>query len=168
MSYRKALHTVGWMVSFGMASAIAVASSLPAGYHAVSETLTVSGYVHSQAQVDALKADGVQVVISLLPDGEQTVLDERAAVEKAGLSYVWIPVASAADLTEANVLALDRALAEHADEKVLVHCASGNRVGALLALRANWLHGASAEEAIVIGQEAGMTRLEASVRKLLR
>jgi uncharacterized protein (TIGR01244 family) len=168
MSYRKALHTLGWMVSFGMTSAIAVASSLPAGYHAVSKTLAVSGYVHSQVQVDALKADGVQVVISLLPDGEQTVLDERAAVERTGLSYVSIPVASAADLTEANVLALDRALAEHSDEKVLVHCASGNRVGALLALRANWLHGASAEEALAIGQEAGMTRLEAPVRKLLR
>lgn len=168
MSYRKALHTIGWMVSFGMASAIAVASSLPAGYHAVSETMSVSGYVHSQAQVDALKADGVQVVISLVPDGEQAVLDESTAVQQAGLSYVSIPVASAADLTEANVSALDQALAKYADEKVLVHCGSGNRVGALLALRANWLHGVSADEAITIGREAGMTRLEAPVRALLR
>ncbi|MEO6699640.1 MAG: protein tyrosine phosphatase family protein [Paraperlucidibaca sp.] len=158
----------GWLISFGMASVIAVASALPAGYHKVSKTLSVSGYVHSKTQIEALKAEGVQVVISLLPDGEQTVLDEAEAVKQAGLSYVSIPVAGAADLTEANVRALDRALAEHVGEKVLVHCASGNRVGALLALRANWLLGASPEEAIAIGQAAGMTRLEAAVRELLR
>jgi hypothetical protein len=49
----------------------------------------------------------------------------------------------------------------------MVHCASGNRVGALLALRANRLEGASPEDALELGLDAGLTRLEPAVREAL-
>ena len=52
-------------------------------------------------------------------------------------------------------------------EDTFVHCGSGNRVGALMALRAYEYEGASLEEAIEIGKSAGMTRLEGEVRSQL-
>ncbi len=50
---------------------------------------------------------------------------------------------------------------------VLVHCASGNRVGALFALREK-ANGATNEQAIAAGKTAGMTRLEPEVLKVLQ
>ncbi len=45
---------------------------------------------------------------------------------------------------------------------VLLHCRTGNRVGALLALRAS-MQGASDEEALEIGRKAGLGSLETAV-----
>src|SRR5690606_38327465 len=49
----------------------------------------------------------------------------------------------------------------------LVHCASGNRVGALAALRAAWLQGADEEAAIAEGRRWGLRSLETEVRSSL-
>jgi hypothetical protein len=49
----------------------------------------------------------------------------------------------------------------------VIACASGNRVGALLALREFWLEDAEPEAALALGKAAGLTRLEPSVRLLL-
>ena len=49
----------------------------------------------------------------------------------------------------------------------MVHCASGNRVGAMLALKAAWIDGASPEEALQLGVDAGLTRLHDRVATLL-
>jgi len=50
---------------------------------------------------------------------------------------------------------------------VLVHCMSGNRVGALFALRAFWLQGMSAVEALAVGRRYGLTKLEPLVVQIL-
>ena len=63
---------------------------------------------------------------------------------------------------------LDRLLAQAEGERTLLHCASGNRVGALMALRAAWLHGASDEEALAIGRAHGLASLRGQVEMLLR
>ena len=78
---------------------------------------------------------GVGTVVNLRPDAELKERDERAEVSAAGLHYVQIPVAGADDITPENA---DRlwTLLQQAPAPVLVHCASGNRVGALLALGA--------------------------------
>src|SRR3546814_1034559 len=68
------------------------------------------------------------------------------------------------DLTRENVLAFD-ALLRDAERPVLVHCASGNRVGAMAALRAAWVEGRSAEEAIAMGRDWGLKGLEEEVRR---
>jgi hypothetical protein len=47
-----------------------------------------------------------------------------------------------------------------------MHCGSGNRVGAVLALRQS-LNGASDEESIEFCVDSGMTRLEPRVREVL-
>jgi len=85
----------------------------------------------------------------------------------AGLRYVEIPVDHAAGLTEENARRLDELLRDPAARPMIVHCASGNRVGALLALRARLVEGASVDEALELGRKAGLTRLEPVVRERL-
>ena len=50
---------------------------------------------------------------------------------------------------------------------VLLHCGSGNRVGAVYALGAYYLDGKSIEEALAVGRATGLTGFEPTVRKLL-
>ena len=82
------------------------------------------------------------------------------------MTFTRIPVASSSDLNRENVELLSTALAEGAG-KAVVYCKSGNRVGALLALKAFWIDGVGAEEAMAFGREAGVTRLEPAVQKII-
>ena len=50
---------------------------------------------------------------------------------------------------------------------MLVHCASGNRVGGLLALMQARSGGMTTEQALEFGRKAGMVGTEARVRELL-
>jgi protein tyrosine phosphatase (PTP) superfamily phosphohydrolase (DUF442 family) len=68
-------------------------------------------------------------------------------------------------VTYANANELDRLLAQF-DKPVLVHCGSGNRAGALLALRAK-LNGADDETALEAGRDTGLTGLEPVVKQRL-
>jgi uncharacterized protein (TIGR01244 family) len=127
-------------------------------------------HVSGQPSVDAiarLKSAGISTVIDLRPDSETPDLDEKAVAEKAGLEYRSLPIASPADLTHENVMKFDQLLKDSEKRGVLVHCASGNRVGAMMALRAHWLQGKSAEEALAIGKAAGMTGMSEAVKAQL-
>lgn len=117
------------------------------------------------AQLQQAATAGITTVIDLRQPTEDRGFDETATVASLGLHYVRIPVAGAAGLTPAKVQALQAALAQ-ANGPVLLHCASGNRVGALLALM-KAQQGASTEQALQFGREAGMTSLEAQTRTLL-
>ena len=108
---------------------------------------------------------GYAAVVDLRTDSEDRGLDEAAAVEALHMRYVRLPIAGADDVTFENAARLDEILAG-IDGPVLLHCASGNRVGALFALRASRA-GASDEEALEVGKAAGLTRLEATVRERL-
>ena len=126
----------------------------------------LTGGQPTDEQLAALRDAGYRTVINLRMPNEPGTGDEPETVAALGMTYVSIPLSGAADLTDENAAALAAALDEAA-RPVLLHCASGNRVGALLALKAFRLDGASAEEALEIGRGAGMTRLEGSVRQLL-
>jgi len=118
-------------------------------------------------QIEQAAVAGYRTVINLRTEGEEGFAWEPAAVEAAGMRYVLLPIGSDG-LTRANVKLLDEALAAGLQEgPVLLHCASSNRVGALLALRAGWLHDASREAALELGRAGGMTRLEPQVTELL-
>lgn len=132
----------------------------------LSERLHVSGQP-SAPDIARLRSSGISTVIDLRPDGETPDLDERAAVEAAGLKYLSLPIANGADLTPENVRRLDLLLRQNADGNVLLHCASGNRVGALLALRSRWLDGKTSDESLALGKKAGLTGLSPTVQKLL-
>ena len=121
----------------------------------------------SQAQLDALAQRGYTTFVSLrLPDEDGAGWEEAYAAQR-GVSFERIPVAHAEGLTRENVEALDRALKAVGEGKTVLYCGSANRVGALLALRASWLEGATPEEAMALGRAAGMTRLEPDVARLL-
>ena len=111
--------------------------------------------------------NGYRTVINLRPPGEKDELaDEAGLVDQLGMRYVTIPVAGADGVTEENAKRLADALSTADALPAIVHCASGNRVGALFALQAH-AEGAAAEEALDVGLSAGLTRLEPVVRERL-
>lgn len=119
-------------------------------------------------QLQTLSAHGIGVVIDLRADSETPELDEAALVRSLGLDYHNLPVGGAAGLTRDNVQALDRLIADAGDRPLLVHCASSNRVGAMMALREAWLRGATSEQALEVGRAWGMKGLESDVNALLQ
>jgi uncharacterized protein (TIGR01244 family) len=108
---------------------------------------------------------GYVAVIDLRGIEENRGLDEADAVSKLDMLYVNLPLASADAVNFENAVKLDETL-NGIDGPVLLHCGSGNRVGALLALRES-LNGASDEDALSYGRAAGLTRLEDVVRERL-
>lgn len=130
-------------------------ASLPAGRH-------ISTGQPDEVTLAAIADAGYVGVIDLRTPGEPRGYDEAATARRLGLRYVSLPVGGPADMTYSNAALLERALAK-LDGPVLMHCASGNRVGALLALSAS-AAGAGDEEAVAIGKEAGLSHSEAAVR----
>lgn len=118
-----------------------------------------------QESISELASAGFVAVIDLRGVDEERGFDERIAVESVGMRYVSLPVAGAAAVTYENASLLDDILGDMRGP-VLVHCASGNRVGALLSLRAR-MNGASPEEALQLGTDAGLSGLTDAVRSLL-
>ncbi len=134
------------------------------GLHAPKANLITGG----QPEADAwpvMAARGVTTVINLRPDTELSGRDEAAEVAAAGMRYHQLPVDGAAGITMDNARAL-QSLLQDAEGPVLLHCASGNRVGALMALAAADA-GATTEQAIEQGQAAGLTSAETRVREVL-
>ncbi len=128
----------------------------------------LTGGQPSAEQLAAIAAAGYRTIVDLRPEGEPGApADERQQVEALGLVYVRIPIAGTADLTEEKARELDRVLDAEGAGPAVVHCASGNRVGALLALRAARLDGATPDAALDLGLDAGLTKLEPAVRDLL-
>ncbi len=112
-----------------------------------------------------LRAMGVTRVVNLRTDTEMAGRDEAAEVRAAGMAYDAIPVEGAAGIDAANAERL-RALLAGSEGAVLVHCASGNRVGGLVALAAA-LDGMPAGEAVELGRRAGLGTAEPQVRRQL-
>lgn len=110
---------------------------------------------------------GVGCIINLRPESEDAGFDEPTKVETLGMAYHVLGIAGPEDLSVDNARKLDELLEQHANTKTLVHCASGNRVGALMALRAAWLQDKPKAEAMDIGRQWGLTKLEPMVSQLL-
>lgn len=130
-------------------------------------TQFASGQPKAQ-EFSALKEAGILHIINLRPKSETPDFNEEKTVTENNMRYHNIPIASLADLTQENVKALDKLLKQIGNEKTLLHCASGNRVGAMMALRANWLQGKSVEESLSVGESFGLTRLKPAVSSLLK
>ena len=127
----------------------------------------LAGGQPSQAQLEQAAKNGLKWVIDLRPAREDHGFDEPAIAPGQGLTYVSLPIGGPDDLTLANARKLDELLSQAGDASVLVHCASGNRVGALIALRAAWLQDQSTENALARGREWGLTKMQPMVAKLL-
>ncbi len=119
----------------------------------------------TKQQLKLAKEQGVKHVVNLRPSSEQD-WDEKAFVESLGMSYYHIPVDGAQGINHENAAKLDQILTQHKGEATLVHCASGNRVGALIALKEGSGSG-DINSAIATGKKWGLTRLEPVVREKL-
>lgn len=153
------------MVTQAFADETAISLDLPNLQHP-QENRIVSGAIDA-ADLGRLRAAGIKHLINLRTVAESEGLDEAGIAAGLGIAYHSIPIQGAQSLTEENARKLDAALAESGDELALVHCGSGNRVGALIAIREGWLRGRSTEDSIAEGKRWGLTSLEASVRGLL-
>lgn len=122
----------------------------------------------SPEELAALAAQGVRTVINLRAPSEPAGYDEPGVAARLGLRYVCIPIAGADDVTFDAAARFSRELAEAARHGgTLVHCASSNRVGAMVALDHGLAKGSPCERALAIGRAAGLTALQPRVESLL-
>lgn len=121
----------------------------------------------SPAALSDLKAMGFGAVVNLRTEKEADLAAEKAVVEAQGLRYVSVPITPDSFRLE-DVLAVQRVLEDPWTGPVLLHCASSNRVGAVLAvLQAR--KGQPLDEALAAGRAAGMSSpaMENAVRRVL-
>lgn len=127
----------------------------------------LTGGQPSAAQFAAAKQAGYRTIINLRNSGEPGVAEQAKALPEMGFAYHHLPIAGGAGLTLENAKAF-AALLDGAEGPTMVHCGSGNRVGALAAMKAFHLDGKDADEALALGREWGMTGLEPAVKPLLK
>ena len=126
-----------------------------------------AGAQPTPAELAAVKQEGVRTVINLRAPSEPTDYDEAAEAARLGLRYVSLPIAGAADLDRERVREFGSLLDDARKEGgVLVHCASSNRVGALVALDAMLNRGQPLDTALAHGRAAGLASLEPAVVEL--
>jgi len=119
----------------------------------------------TEADLTALANRGIKTIINLRDKGEFSKFNEKAKVEALGMKYISIPVAGSAGINKENLALFSTAI--NTKDKAFVHCASGNRVGAMFALDAYYNHHSNVEKSVIIGKKSGLTRLEAKVRKVM-
>lgn len=121
-------------------------------YRRLGPDLAVAGKPSPEALAQ-LKEQGFKTVIDLRQETEGTA-EEKAIVEGQGLRYVSVPM-SAATFKLEDAEAVGRILKDATAGPVLLHCASSNRVGGVLAvLEAK--AGKPLDEAIAAGEKAGL------------
>lgn len=125
----------------------------------------ITGGKPSADNLREAKAAGFHTVISLLPETETQ--DEAAQARELGFAFVSIPVAGPSDLTEANARHLAEAMDAPGARPLILHCASGNRAGALLALSSYYVDHATPEAALELGERAGLKGLRDKVAAML-
>lgn len=117
-------------------------------------------------QFQQLAEQGIKYIVNLRGDGENN-WDEQALVISLGLQYFSLPISSKADINIENAKKLQQLLAHVSESPTLLHCASGNRVGALIALYNATELNQPIEEAIETGKQWGLKGLEPVVRDVV-
>ena len=121
------------------------------------------------AQLAELALDGVRTVINLRGPAEIADYDEASEAARLGLRYVSLPVTGAADLDRERIRAFGRLLDDaRRAGGVLIHCATSNRVGAMVALDEVFNRGTALDAALERGRRAGLAALEPAVLALAR
>ena len=131
----------------------------------VTKTGLLIGGQPSSEQLKAIREAGYRTVITLRTDSERGDEGEQSAVERLGMKFVRIPVAGASGLTEDNARTLGKALGQEDVLPAVLHCATGQRVAALLGLKAFVVDRASATAAIDLAKSLGLNKLEAALRE---
>ena len=130
-----------------------LAASLPNGYMPTDDI--VAAGQPAAHQFAPLAAAGVGTVIDLRAPGEPRGYNEPAAAHAAGMTYHNIPVVAGA-LTASEFDQVRDLLRAPARGPVLLHCASANRVGAVLLPYLVLDEHRSPEDALRIAHAAGL------------
>jgi uncharacterized protein (TIGR01244 family) len=121
----------------------------------LNDTVMVSGQV-APHEVGALAEHGVTMLVNNRPDGEEPgqplAGDIEDAAAAAGIAYRFVPIIRG--IGPADVEAMQEALREAGDGKLLAFCRSGTRSALAIAL-ARREDGASLEEVVQQLNEAG-------------
>ena len=119
-------------------------------------------------QIKKASETGFKTVINLRTDNElPDPAQEKVWVEGSGMKYFHIPVAVTEGFTPQNAKVFAEALSKHENYPLIVHCKSGERVGAMFALKAFHIDEKEIEEALLIGERAGLIKLAPTVKKIL-
>ncbi len=127
----------------------------------------LTGGQPTRDQLEEAAAAGYKTVVNLRPLSEDGAWDETEFVTQLGMGFIHLPISGIQDVNRENAAALRKILRDPEVQPVMIHCASGNRVGALFAVGASLFDGASLDEALELGRSAGLTRLEAMTRQYL-
>lgn len=134
-----------------------------ANYNRLRPHLATGGSI-DLAEIPSLKEKGFRTIIDLRTPEEGTE-EERKAVEAAGMTYVNLPIAKGAP-SDAQIARLGELIEDSNAAPLLLHCASGNRVGTAWAIY-RVRKGIPLEIAIEEGRTTGMgASREAQVRSL--
>lgn len=130
----------------------------------------ICGGQPSSDQLAAFAKGRGHTVVNLRTDDELATLrgwDEGRVVRSLGMRYVRIPVADVKDITRETCVELGKAMAPVGGEPVMVHCSSGQRVAALMALKSVWVDQQPVKAAMQLGHDAGLDQMEPQVRQVL-
>ena len=134
------------------------------------ENLLVGGQP-SKMDLETIRKLGFSTIITLRPIEEERHAnigyDEAVVAEKMGFQFVRIPILDSTDLTDENLQKLDKALMASTG-KAFVHCRTGNRVGAMLALRAFRMQNLSYDQSLDLGIRAGLNTMQADVETAMK
>ncbi len=100
-------------------------------YDRIAPTVGTGGLLREGA-VDRLKALGFKTIVDLRAP-EEGIQGEKASAEAAGLNYINLPITAQAP-SQSQVEAFAGIVDDPRNWPVLVHCHTGNRVGAMWAL----------------------------------
>ena len=106
------------------------------------------------AELEALARAGWRTIIDTRLPGEPRGYDEPAAASRLGLDYVALPIGDV--LADEVIEAVRAALVDAHRRPVLVHCASGNRVGAAMIPYLILDEGRSPDEALAMAVRMGL------------
>lgn|SRR5690348_5718435 len=113
----------------------------------------------TEASLAELARAGYRTIVDLRAPEEPRGYDEAAAATRAGLRYVPIPVTQLT-LDDAAFDRFRTVMRDPDNRPVLVHCASSNRVGALLLPYFLLDEHRPMEEAVAMARGAGMRSAE--------
>ena len=120
----------------------------------------VTGGQPSAAHLAAFKAAGGAVVLDLRDPMEPRPFDEPATAAALGLDYVNVPVGPGIARPTRRSTGSSKCFATPAGRPVLVHCASGNRVGGALLPYLMLDHGLEEEDAVGQAMRVGLRSAE--------
>jgi protein tyrosine phosphatase (PTP) superfamily phosphohydrolase (DUF442 family) len=119
----------------------------------------VTGGQPSAAHLAAFHNAGGRVVLDLRDAMEPRPLDESETVASLGMEYANVPIGPHS-LTDATLDRVREVLREAGDGLVLVHCASGSRVGAAMLPILMLDHALEEEDAVGQAMRVGLRSAE--------